>query len=84
MPQAMTSRERLLCAMCGGKPDRLPVSAHQWQEYHLDTYMGGMSDLEAFAHFGMDGQIQYPQGTCQSFLPHAEYGDEKEEGGSLA
>ncbi|UCD75992.1 MAG: hypothetical protein JSV91_03535 [Phycisphaerales bacterium] len=65
---AMTSRERLLCAIDGGRPDRLPISAHQWQQYHLDTYLGGMSDLEAFAHFGMDAQIQYPQSTGPSFL----------------
>ena len=75
MPQAMTSRERLLCAIGGGKPDRMPVSAHQWQQYHLDNYLDGMTDLEAFAHFGMDAQIQYPQGTCRSFLPHAEYAE---------
>ena len=25
------------------KPDRLPVTVHQWQGYHLDTYLGGIS-----------------------------------------
>ena len=36
----MTSKERLLTALAGGKPDRLPVSVHQWQGYHLDEYLG--------------------------------------------
>ena len=30
----MTSKERMLCALDRGKPDRLPISAHQWQGYH--------------------------------------------------
>ena len=44
----MTGKERMLVALEGGKPDRLPVSVHQWQQYHLDKYLGCMSDLEAF------------------------------------
>lgn len=55
----MTSKERMLCALNREKPDRLPVSLHQWQKYHLDKYLGGMSDLEAFEKFGFDAQVQY-------------------------
>ncbi|HNT87087.1 MAG TPA: uroporphyrinogen decarboxylase family protein, partial [Candidatus Hydrogenedentes bacterium] len=56
-----------------GRPDRLPVSVHQWQGYHLDTYLGGISDLEAFARFGMDAQIQYFQDMGQFWLVDADY-----------
>ena len=55
----MTPKERLLTAINRGKPDRLPVTIHQWQPYHLATYMGGMSDIEAFRATGMDMAIQY-------------------------
>jgi len=41
------------------KPDRLPVTVHQWQKFHLDEYLGGISDLEAFEKFGFDAQAQY-------------------------
>ena len=53
----MTSRERLLCALSGQVPDRLPATVHQWQPYHLQHYMGGRSDLEAFRYFGLDASI---------------------------
>lgn len=43
------------------KPDRLPASIHQWQSYHLENYMDGMSELEAFQKVGLDAQIQYFQ-----------------------
>ena len=42
------------------KPDRLPVSIHQWQDFHLENFMDGMTDLEAFQKVGLDAQIQYP------------------------
>ena len=41
----MNSKERMLCAIGLGKPDRLPVTVHQWQTYHLTHQMGGMSPL---------------------------------------
>ena len=69
----MTSKERLLSALRGEKPDRLPVSVHQWQPYHLDTYLGGISDLEAFARFGMDAQIQYFESMGQFWLVDADF-----------
>ena len=54
----MTSKERLMTALTGGKPDRLPVSLHQWQGYHLDKYLDGITPQEAFRKFGMDAQVQ--------------------------
>ena len=59
MADKMTRKERMLSALDGGKPDRMPCSIHQWQKYHLDKYLGGISDLEAFDRFGMDAQAQY-------------------------
>jgi len=73
MPEPMTSRERLLCALEGGTPDRLPVSLHQWQPYHLEKYLGGIPPLEAFAQFGMDAQIQYFESMGQFWLVEADF-----------
>ena len=69
----MTSKERMLCALERGKPDRLPVSVHQWQPYHLDEYLGGISAQEAFEKFGMDAQIQYFQDMGQFWLVGADF-----------
>ena len=69
----MTSKERLLIALDRGKPDRLPVTVHQWQTYHLDTYLDGISDLEAFEMFGMDAAIQYTQEFGQHWLRTADF-----------
>ncbi len=69
----MTSKDRLLTALHRGKPDRLPVSVHQWQPYHLDKYLGGAEDLEAFARFGMDAQIQYFESMGQFWLTDADF-----------
>ncbi|MDM8008376.1 MAG: uroporphyrinogen decarboxylase family protein [Phycisphaerae bacterium] len=69
----MTSKERMLCALNRGKPDRLPVSVHQWQPYHLDTCLGGISPLQAFRQFGMDAQIQYFQLMGQFWLVDADF-----------
>ncbi len=69
----MTSKERMLCALARGKPDRLPVSVHQWQGYHLNTYLNGISALDAFKYFGMDAQIQYFQDMGQFWLVDADY-----------
>ncbi len=55
----MTSKERMLTALSKGKPDRLPVTIHQWQPYHLKHYMGGMSELEAFEATGMDAAVTH-------------------------
>jgi uroporphyrinogen decarboxylase len=69
----MTSKERLLIALDGGKPDRLPATLHQWQGYHLDKYMGGISDLEAFMKVGLDAQIQYFEDMAQFWLVDADF-----------
>lgn len=49
----------MLIALSRGKPDRLPVTVHQWQPYHLNTFMGGMGDLEANRAVGLDASITY-------------------------
>jgi len=55
----MTSKERMLCAIQIEKPDRLPVTVHQWQPYHLKKYMGGMSGIEASRYLGLDASINF-------------------------
>jgi len=50
----MTSKERMLTALTGGRPDRLPVTTHHVMPYFLKRYMGGMSEREFFDHFGLD------------------------------
>ena len=73
MADKMTSKERILTALNQGKPDRLPVTVHQWQGYHLDEYMGGITDLEAFQQLGMDAQVQYFPDMGQFWLVDADY-----------
>ena len=68
----MKSKERMLRALNLEKPDRLPVSIHQWQKFHLDTYMGGIEPLEAFKQTGLDAQIQYFSAMGQFWVPDAE------------
>jgi uroporphyrinogen decarboxylase len=69
----VTSKERMLRALAREKPDRLPASVHQWQKYHLDTFLGGVSDLEAFGMFGLDASIQYFQDMGQFWLTDADF-----------
>ena len=57
----------------GEKPDRLPVTVHQWQGYHLDNYLDSISTLEAFEIFGLDAAIQYFQDMGQFWLVDADY-----------
>jgi hypothetical protein len=47
----------MLVALSGGTPDRLPATIHQWQDYHLSSFMGGMTDIEAFQDVGLDAAI---------------------------
>ncbi|MHC4985561.1 MAG: uroporphyrinogen decarboxylase family protein [Planctomycetota bacterium] len=70
---AMTSKERLMTALGGGKPDRLPATVHQWQGYHLNKYLGGIDDLAAFKQFGLDAQIQYFELMGQFWLVDADF-----------
>ena len=55
----MTPKQRMMAALHRQKPDRLPVTIHQWQQYHLDTYLGGMDALAACKTCGLDASIQY-------------------------
>ena len=68
----MTSKERMMRALHREKPDRLPVTIHQWQQYHLDKYMGGMDALNAFKLCGLDAAIQYFEAMGQFWIPNAE------------
>jgi hypothetical protein len=63
----------MICALERGKPDRLPVSVHQWQPYHLDKFLGGISDIEAFEKYGMDAQIQYFADMGQFWVTKADF-----------
>ena len=68
----MTSKQRMLLAIDGEKPDRLPVTIHQWQQFHLDEYMGGIDALDAFQATGMDASIQYFEAMGQFWIPEPE------------
>ena len=68
----MTPKERLMRALRREKPDRLPCSIHQWQQFHLDTYMDGADALTAFEQTGMDAAIQYFEAMGQFWIPNAE------------
>ncbi len=50
----LSSRQRMLKALCGQKPDRLPVTTHHVQPYFLNKYMKGMTNEQFFEHFGFD------------------------------
>lgn len=50
----MTGRERLLAALDGKRPDRLPVTTHHVMEYFLNTYMGGCGNQQFFREMGLD------------------------------
>ena len=50
----MTSRDRLLAALTGKLPDRLPVTTHHVMPFFLEKYMNGISNDEFFAYFGLD------------------------------
>jgi uroporphyrinogen-III decarboxylase len=68
----MTSKELMITALRGRKPDRLPVTIHQWQQFHLDEYMDGRDPLDAFKATGMDAAIQYFEAMGQFWIPDAE------------
>ena len=68
----MTSKERMMAALNGETPDRLPVTIHQWQAFHLDNYMDGLDALSAFKATGLDAAIQYFEAMGQFWIPNAE------------
>jgi uroporphyrinogen decarboxylase len=53
----MTHRQRMLTALTGGVPDRLPVTTHHVQQYFLDKYMGGIPYQEFFDRFDLDAWL---------------------------
>jgi len=65
----VTSKERMLRALNREVPDRLPISVHQWQKYHLDKYLGGIDELEAFRKFGLDAAVVYFEAVGQFWMP---------------
>jgi hypothetical protein len=69
----MTSKDRMMLAIHREKPDRLPISIHQWQTFHLETFMNGMTALEAFRTVGLDAQIQYFESMAQFWLADADF-----------
>jgi uroporphyrinogen-III decarboxylase len=50
----MTPKERMLVALDGGMPDRLPVTTHFLMPHFLQTSMDGMSEAEFFDACGWD------------------------------
>ena len=54
MEEPMTSRARLLAAIVGGVPDRLPVTTHHVMSYFLNRYLGGISVQAFFDRFRLD------------------------------
>jgi uroporphyrinogen decarboxylase len=50
----MSSKQRMLTAIQGGVPDRLPATTHHVMPYFLRRYMADMSTQAFFEHFGLD------------------------------
>ncbi|MDE3149568.1 MAG: hypothetical protein KGL37_08870, partial [Acidobacteriota bacterium] len=50
----MTSKERMLAALTGRMPDRLPVTTHHIMPYFLEKRLPGMSNQDFFEEFGLD------------------------------
>lgn len=50
----MTGKERLLTALDGGCPDRLPATTHHVLDYFMNTYMDGAHYLEFFRQMKLD------------------------------
>jgi len=50
----MNSKERLLAAIRGELPDRLPVTTHHLIPSFLQSHLNGSSDQEFFDRFGLD------------------------------
>lgn len=55
----MNGKERMMAAVRREKPDRVPVTIHQWQPFHLKYFMNGMPELEAFRTCGLDAAVTY-------------------------
>ncbi len=77
---AMTSKQRMVTALDGGMPDRLPVTTHHVMPYFLKTYMGDIGNREFFDHFGLDA-IQWttptrPDASIGEYVSEPFEGDE--------
>jgi len=68
---AMNSKERLMRALNREKPDRLPVSVHEWQQVHLNEYLGGIDPLAAFQRLGLDADVPH-YGLMGQYRPEEE------------
>jgi uroporphyrinogen decarboxylase len=66
----VNSRERLLTALAGGVPDRLPVTTHHLMPSFLINYLDGASEEEFFDLFGLD-----PIRWVWDLKPNEECGD---------
>ena len=66
----MNSRERLLTALAGGVPDRLPVTTHHLMPSFLINYLDGASEEEFFDLFDLD-----PIRWVWDLKPNEECGD---------
>lgn len=66
----MTSRQRLITALEGGVPDRLPATTHHLMPGFLAKELGDLSPQEFFDRFGLDA-ITWIQGT----MPDSTRGD---------
>ena len=50
----MTSKQRLVTAIEGKVPDRLPATTHHVMPYFLEHYMGGITNAEFFQQLELD------------------------------
>ena len=50
----MNSKERMIAAFKKSKPDRLPVTTHHVMPYFLNTYLGGIDNMQFFNDFALD------------------------------
>lgn len=66
----LTPRERMLTALDRGVPDCLPTTLHQWQPYHLKTYMNNMTDIQAFRAVGLDAAITIWDANYEKTTPN--------------
>ena len=53
----MNSKDRMLTAIQGGKPDRLPVTTHHVTSYFLNKYMEGIDEQQFYDRFGLDAVL---------------------------
>lgn len=47
----------MLTALARGKPDRMPITIHQFQAYELRKHLHGWDQVEAFRQLGLDASV---------------------------